>query len=416
MKKTLVVLLTLVVLVAGLSLVAPAKTKLDVMFWWEVDNPALVLMKKEFNEKYQDIELNFINVPSKEFYDKLLTITAAGAAPDVAMLGMDKLATFASKGALTDLSELVKQSYPVNDLFASVKGSLTYKGKWYAMPRDTTSTVMYYNRKIFREHGVPYPKEGWTWNDFLEAAKKTTHKGPDGKYAHWGFNYDDYADGFIMWLWANGGDFLNEDCDKSILSSKASVEALQWLVDLRLKHHVAPTIPEQMSIGKEEDLFRVQKIAMYVGGVSRTNTFGKVKELDWDVAPLPKGKKGATARIWTNLWVIPKGTKNLEAAWKFLSFVGGPEGQRIASKMNMGIPALRSVAKEDHFLNQPPEHRYYFLDAFEDGRVFPIFPEGKDYWDNLVRPELGPVWLGQRSVTDAAAAIDKVANEQLFKK
>lgn len=416
MRKALVGLAFLAVLVAAWGLTVQAKTKLDVMFWWDVNDPALVLMKKEFNEKYPDIEVNYINVPSKEFYDKLLTVTAAGDPPDVAMLGMDKLATFASKGALTDLTDLVKKGYPVNDLFPSVKGSLTYRGKWYALPRDTTSTVMYYNRKLFREHGVPYPKEGWTWNDFLDAAKKTTHLGPGGKYEHWGFNYDDYADGFISWLWANGGDFLNEDCTKSVLSSKASVEALQFLVDLRLKHHVCPTIPEQKSIGKEEDLFKAQKIAMYVGGVSRTHTFAQVKELDWDVAPLPRGKAGAAPRIWTNLWVVPRGTKNLDAAWKFVSFVGGPEGQRIASKMNMGIPAFKSVAREDHFLNQPPEHRAYFLDAFADGKVFPIFPEGKDYWDSLVRPELEPVWLGARSVAEAAAAIDRIANERIFKK
>ncbi|MEA4883304.1 MAG: sugar ABC transporter substrate-binding protein [Clostridia bacterium] len=392
-----------------------AKTKIDVMFWWDIDNPSLVEMKKQFNAKYPDIEVNYINVPSKEFYDKLLTMIVGGKAPDVAMLGMDKLATFASKGALTDLTKYMETQYPVTDLFDTVKPSLMYKGKYYALPRDVTTNVLYYNKKIFREHGVAYPKAGWTWDDFLAAAKKTTHFGPDGKAEHFGFNYESYADSFIHWMWQNGGDFLNADYTKSALSNKESVEALQFLVDLRLKYHVCPTIPEAQSLGREEDLFRTGRLAMYIGGVSRTQKFAAQADLDWDVVPNPVGKKGPASRIWTNLWIVPRGTKNLDAAWKFVSFVGGPEGQRIAAKTNMGIPALKSIASEPDFLSQAPDHRQYFLDAFKYGKVFPIFPEGQEYWDIVVKRELEPVWLGQRSPAEAAAAIDKIANDTLFK-
>ncbi|MCR4426456.1 MAG: sugar ABC transporter substrate-binding protein [Firmicutes bacterium] len=413
MKRILAALALAVILAVGSGIGTSAKTKISVIFWWDVNDPALVEMKTQFSAKYPDIEVAYTNVPSSQYYDKLLTIIAGGSPPDVAMLGMDKLATFASKGALVDLTPYVTTQFPIDDLFETIKPSLMYRGKYYALPRDVTTNVVYYNRKIFREHGVPYPKPGWTWDDFLETAKKVTHIGPDGKAEHFGFNYDAFADGFIHWIWQNNGNFLNADFTKSTLNTKEAIEALQFLVDLRLKHRVCPTIPEAQSMGKEEDLFRTGRIAMYIGGVSRTHKFAQVADLDWDVAPNPVGKRAAS-RVWTNLWVMPRGTKNQEAAWKFISFVAGPEGQRIASKMNMGIPALNSIAREDHFLNQPPDHRVYFLDAFRDGIVFPVFPEGKEYWD-MVQTELEPVWLGKRSVAEAAAAIDRIANTTLFK-
>ena len=31
-----------------------------------------------------------------------------------------------------------------------------------------------YNRDLFDEAGVDYPKEGWTWDEFREVAKKLT--------------------------------------------------------------------------------------------------------------------------------------------------------------------------------------------------------------------------------------------------
>lgn len=412
MKKRALLFLLLTMLILAVSIGASAKTTLQVISWWETGNEALVQMKNAFEATYPDIEVKYINVPSNQYYDKLLTIVAGGSPPDVAMLGMDQLATFASKGALTDITNLVKKDYPLDDLYPSITGALQWKGQWYALPRDVTTLTLFYNKKIFQENNVPFPDPNWTWTDFLETCKKLTKVDANGKYTYYAFNHPTYGDGWFHWLAGAGGNFLNAEMNRSTLNTPEAIEALQFLVDLRLKYHVAPTIPEAQALGKDEGLFISGKLAMYIGGVSRTMNFKDVAGLDWDVAPLPAGKK-KVSRVWANLWTIPRGTKNLDAAWKFLSFVSGVEGQRIASKMNMGIPALRSVASEDHFLNQPPEHRYYFLEAFDYGVPFPVFPEAKQYWEIMTR-ELDLVWLGQRSVEDAVKNIDDLANQELF--
>ena len=70
-------------------------------------------------------------------------------------------------------------------------------------------------------------------------------------------------------------------------------------------------------------------------------------DLNWKLAMLRRRHR--PARVWSNLWIIPAGTKNPEAAWKVLSFFAGPEGQRIAGAVRSGIPAIRSVVLEGDY-------------------------------------------------------------------
>ena len=49
-------------------------------------------------------------------------------------------------------------------------------GTLYGLPSGTQTMVMYYNKDIFDEKGVEYPKEGWTWDEFLETAEKLTYE------------------------------------------------------------------------------------------------------------------------------------------------------------------------------------------------------------------------------------------------
>lgn len=383
-----------------------AKGKIDVISWWEAkaDSP-LDKLKKAFEAKYPGIEINYILSPSSGYYDKLLTSIAGGQVPDVAMLAQDQFVPFAAKGALLPLDKYLKPEYK-QDLYPAVLQTISYNGTIYAVPRDTTSNVMYYNKKMFDEAKVAYPKEGWTWDDFLTAAKALTKVDASGKPIQWGYHYATYPDGIYDWLLQAGGDFVTADGTKSALGSKESMEALQFLVDLRYKHKVAPSPAQAKEFGgSSASPFQAGKVAMYTGGASRALSFTKAN-LDYDVAPLPRGKNAAS-RIFTNLWVIPKGAKNEPAAAKFLQWLGGAEGQALAQELGIGQAALKSV-DNGKFLTPPPASKKYFVEAFKDGKPFPSFTNSKEFFA-MMEKELDLVWNGQKALAEGVAAIEKQA-------
>ncbi|TMV45176.1 carbohydrate ABC transporter substrate-binding protein [Paenibacillus mesophilus] len=87
-----------------------------------------------------------------------------------------------------DMTELVKkhqvdltQIEPT--LMDAVKNA--GNGKLYLLPTDQQIQVMYYNKGIFDKFGVPYPRNGMTWDETLELSKKLTRK--DGEKQYLGF-------------------------------------------------------------------------------------------------------------------------------------------------------------------------------------------------------------------------------------
>lgn len=418
MKKALFVILvlTLALGLAATGSLAKDKVTLNVTTWWSLESGgAIDTLKKAFEAANPDISLNLIRIP-KSYATKLLTMIVGGDSPDVAMLAMDRVGQYASKGALYDIDELVKKDYPLDDMWPSLKKALQYNGHFVALPRDCTTNLLYYNKKLFDEAGVAYPTEDWTWDDFLAAAKKLTKYDKSGIPTQYGFAFQTYADGWYTWVLSAGGSMVNETRTRSTVNTPEFIKAAQFMADLRNKYHVAPTTSQAKALGDASQMFAAGKLAMMVDDVAASDSFADIKTLSWDVAPAPapKGMPHKT-RIWTNTWVIPKGTKNIDAAWRLVKWLAGPEGQKIAAEQHMGIPALKSVAYSKAFLNNKPEHKKYFLEAFSYGEPFPTF-DGLSEYLTIYEREFDSMFNGDRTAAEAAAAIDKEANSTIFNK
>jgi|SRR5690554_3219602 len=415
MKKVVIGILLALVIAVNAGVGASERTKIQVLSWWSItDGSPLDVLKGAFEEANPEIELEFITIPASGYYEKLLTMVAGRRPPDVAMLAMDWLAVFIYRNALEDLTPYFERDYYMKeDLFPVVYESMQSDGRIYAMPRDTTSNALMYNTRMFKEAGVAPPEKGWTWEDFLEACAKLTKVDSNGRTVQWGFHFPSYMDGWYDWVLQNNGNLFAEDYSGTLINTPETIEALQFLVNLRYKYGYAPTLAQAQEFGTSgTSPFVAQKVGMYIGGASRVLTFLGVEDLEFAVAPLPKGKREAS-RIFTNYWVVPRGTRNVEAAWKFVNWFAGPEGQRLAMQTNMGISALRSVAEtEESFLAGPPEGMENFIEAFYTGVNFPQFPE-QDRFSTIMTRELDLVWLGQKSVDEATKAIEE-ATEVLF--
>ena len=78
-----------------------------------------------------------------------------------------------------DLTELIKK-YKV-DLSKFEPGLLqTYsevsgEGKLYGLPESINPHVMFYNKDLYDKFGVPYPKDGMTWNEAYEMSRRLTN-------------------------------------------------------------------------------------------------------------------------------------------------------------------------------------------------------------------------------------------------
>lgn len=385
------------------------KVKVTVMSWWNYSqSKPLQELKSKFEEKNKDIELEFQQIPS-QYADKVMTVVAGGGdqVPDVMMLAMDVIPRFAKAGAIQPLDDLMTDSYK-KSLYPVVLDALKFNGKIYAAPRDITSFVMFCNKKLFADVNVDLPKEGWTWNDFLETCKKLT-KTENGKATQWGYYFPKNDDAVFTWLIQNGASYTTADAKESTMSKPEAKQALQFLQDLILKYKVCPTETEAKQFGTDSSApFIAGKVAMETGGLSMSVSLDTNK-MDYVMVPLPKGSKQATT-AFVNSWTIPKGAKHTKEAWKVIEFFSSKEGQQIVLDNKMGMPASKDV-DISAFLKQRADNKV-LVDSLTYGIPFQTLEYGAKYYD-LSKKTLELIWLGQKSVDDGTKEIDEKAKDIL---
>ena len=389
-----------------------ARTKVQVISWWDFTNSRpLIDLKAKFDELNPDLELDYIRIGTG-YADKMLVMIAGGAdLPDVMMIAMDKVPIFADKGAIMKLDKYIESDYKAEmaKLYPVVADALTVKGSYYAMPRDITSKVMFFNKQLFAEAGVAIPGPDWTWDDFRALAKKLTRDiNKDGVIDQWGFYFPKYTDGWTDWLMQNEGGLVTKE-GQSLLGKAESIEALKFLQGLCVVDRVVPTETQAQQYGKANTApFIAGKVAMLTGGLSVSVDLINNK-VDYEVRPLPKGKN-RTNIAFVNAWAIPAGAKRPDLSWRVLKFLASKEAQQIALATSMGLPARKDVDVST-FVKARPDNKY-FIDSLAESKPFPAPLRGVDFF-KLIEKEFDMMWLGERSVDDAVRAVEKKAADVL---
>ncbi|GMX66808.1 sugar ABC transporter substrate-binding protein [Paenibacillus elgii] len=357
---------------------------------------------KSFEEKYPDIKVNYLHIPA-DYVGKMNTILAGGDAPDVFYVPDGDFGRWVSQGLLLPMEKYVKASQiDTADMWESslvryrYDGAVVGKGELYALPKDIGPTVLFYNKDIFQKMNVPFPSADtpMTFDQLLDTAQKLTVRNGD-KVTQYGMG-PIWWEGFVL---GNGGKFLSDDRKQFLLNGKEATDALQFAADLSLKHKVVPD-SRALQAMNDGQMFETGKLAMIIQGRWMVPTYRKLK-FDWDVAPLPANGKWAGWSGSVGLSIYSK-SKNADAAYKLVEFLGGPEGQKEQSVMGFAIPSFKSMANSDVFLQpgQKPEHASVFLKAAENEIPGPWTNLPNAKWWDLLGQNLSDMWSGKKSAVD----------------
>jgi ABC-type glycerol-3-phosphate transport system substrate-binding protein len=339
----------------------------------------------------------------------LLAQLAAGTPPDGAVSDdVDGTIDLALDGVLLPLDDQMKGARLSRDEFAS--GAIDYanvRGRQYGLPSNGYSTLLFYNRDLFQKDNAPLPPANgsWRWKDLQEAAVRLTRRDPSSpQNSQWGLlpsfqtRYD-----IPSAIWQNGGMMTDsrESPTRTTFDQPAAIEALQWLVDLRLKAQVMPSAQERQALGG--DPFVLGKVAMLWGAAFNFfTTMTQVRDFWWDVAPGPRGPGGTQAAgTGVTNFVAFKATTQPGAAFKVLSFFTAGTGQRLVVEVSNFLPAHKRLAQEVWMKQAPAVNRQSVLDSYPYTRhpyKGPLFNK----WNTAITTPLNRAWNGEDSLRPAA--------------
>ena len=170
----------------------------------------------EFNRTHSDIKVNATTggVVADQMRQKVTTALASGEYPDIAYIFGSDLANLARSDKVLDLTDDVKKpDFHWDDYYAPAKAATTVDGKVRALPALIDDLAVVYNKKLFKQMGVPEPPaDGWTWEEFAATSKQLTDKSK----GTFGTAWPAVGDEDTVWriwppVWQAGGDIITED-------------------------------------------------------------------------------------------------------------------------------------------------------------------------------------------------------------
>ncbi len=364
---------------------------------------------EKFEEKNPDIKINLIHIPDN-YFQKLHLLIASNLSPDVIFINNINSRIYVKAGKLENLNSYIKKSRKIfyDDFFTNSVFALSYNDFSYAIPRDISNLVIYYNKDLFDKYSISYPQKNWSLNDFLVIAQKLTHDtNNDGKIDIFGFGYEEDSLFWLPFLWSNGGGIISSDSGEIILNKKNSKDALQFYIDLRNKYHVSPKADEQSSLTTSQ-LFMQQKVAMHLCGRWCSLTYKKNANFNWDVVNFPKGKNGSVVDLDVSGWAISSSSKNKNDAWRFIEFMASEEAMYMMTQNGLILPARKSVAASNVFLESPPSNAKAFLYAIDNAVSTPVCVKYQEILDILD--------VNFESLFNGKSSVDDIINIKLIEK
>ncbi|MSO99658.1 MAG: extracellular solute-binding protein [Acetobacteraceae bacterium] len=300
-------------------------------------------------------------------------------------------------------------SFDWADFLGGSKQAASYDGKLIGIPYRITTGIMHYQKALLEKAGIAKAPE--TFAEF-EKAVLAVNAPPD----RYGFGLmgrqgpGSYSS-FASWLFSAGGRMVDFKTGEIFINDEKAVTALQFYVDLVLKHKVVP--PEastwefdEIIAGGQKDRYAMTQTFAPYGTLINDPKLSKTGGL-WAWSTVP----GHTAKAQSRTWVdghflsVPKYSKNADWALEFIRMACGKEWQlRAAERGN--APPRGSVLRDPAMvakLGWPP----VAAEAIETGIPTPAHP-AFDALDLSLRTGLSEALLGQKP---PKAALDDVARD-----
>ncbi|MFA6448880.1 MAG: ABC transporter substrate-binding protein [bacterium] len=342
--------------------------------WTGPDGKAMEQIVKSFNEKNKDVKVTLTTFQWDPLFNKFLMSMRAGNAPDVIAMHQTDIPQYAAMNVLEPMDEAIaKAGLKPEDFDAGAWEGFKYKGKMLALPLDIHMFAMYYNKDMFKKAGLDPEKPPVDGASLIEAAKKLTITGPDGKVSQYGVGVPaTHQHAYRYWyslLYQDGGQFMSPK-GKAAFNSKQGVEAYQFLYNLVYKEKVAPE--QETDVAKD---FQSQKVAMIFEGPWWVPGMSEVKGLNFGTARFPK--IFAKQSVWANSHglCLPMqknaDPKRREATLRLLKFISD---NSLDWAKGGQIPVRKSVSESAEFkaitLLKP------FVDSVPDAVYLPKLEKG----------------------------------------
>lgn len=383
---------------------ATADAPVTVTFWhaYSSDSPEVktitTILIPRFQAEHPGITVKQVAFPYDSLHSKLLTAAAGGDLPDVVRADLAWVPELANIGVLSPLSDTMSdfKSY-AKLVFPGTLATNNFKGKYYGLPLDTNTRVMFYNSAALAKAGFKKPPV--TFADLKSMAPKLKKAGvkifSDSGTGGWSI---------LPWIWSGGGDITNPTYTKStgFLNSAKNIATIQMLVDLYKGGEIPNAITKNKgAIGTSDGLPKGIYATIFDGPWMYPIWAGQYPKYKPTAALVPKGPGGSISVVGGEDVVMMSTTKNQAASQEFIRYMLSTDWQLAMARVGQ-MPVRKDVSAI-----LPSIQPYYAVFAAQLATAKPRIPSSN--WpkiDTILDDNLQLAFTGHTTVKKA---LDKAA-------
>lgn len=304
-------------------------------------------LEEGFKKFYPNVSLNIQKITNYE--QTIQGDVSAGVVYDIMWVSDQYVTLFADSDLLENLDPFIQKSgFDTSLYYDSVikLGQKNHSGSQYFMPRDINKMVVYLNKKIFAQHNVALPENGWTWTDFLNTCKQLYDAGCNFNENKQQVIEADFDWRILMYSFAKsfGGTIINESGEAVLDENfQKGLSEMHKLIENDYASY-SPGVQQNFVSGRTAMRFQVRPYAQsyYASLGENLEAVAFPKIISGIAGSEPSCGAGATG------YGISKLSSKKVLAWKFLEYMMGEEGQQTISESGTIVPSLKTLSEAEN--------------------------------------------------------------------
>ena len=328
--------------------------------------------------------------------------------PDIVVQDINSVRQRADAKQNTNLSEYLKEQDMSADFYPQLWDTVMLEDDAYALPFNTDTQVIFYNKDLFEEVGLDPEKGPETWDELEEYARKLDVKNGDnferiGFYPLWNIGSD------VWMLNADKGVSWFDENDNVTIDTPEKVEALKWILDWQDYYGRKNIQNQEAEFGSGvADPFISGKVAMRGQNI---NYYANLKEnapedFNFGVAQLPEKEPGSGHYSWGGGFAleVPYGAANPEESFEFMKYLVSTEVQEKFGLNSFDIMANKEANEkliESPDLDDKGHMIYQMADKNLEVTTLTPVPLSAPDFHSLVNSPIDDALLGNTSPEEA---------------
>lgn len=315
---------------------------------------AIESMADAYMEKHPNVTIEFIGIPFGDIKQQTFVMASSKNAPDVIQTFTASFPTYAASDMIVPLDDLLGEEY-INDLFPSYREDYTYEGKLMGVPWAPSPYILYWNKELFRQAGLP-DRAPETMEEMLEFAAAISELKTDGGEPIYGLGEATEKlpiNGLIALrnLYGFQGSIFDEN-DEVNVNTPEVVETLAYYQRL-VKEGLSP---QGAKLKDLRNLFSIGRLGMYMDGYYGKAVFrslsgqGEAFDSVWGAALVPVNQTGTHVSIGeAHGLVVTKDSAHPEVAADFIKFLTDVDMISLYHQQSDVLTARQSISELPEF-------------------------------------------------------------------